>query len=151
MCLERGKRLERSPYASNQTQKSTPDMQFTSHLSALVVPRSRNQRPRERFRDSVDSRPPNRAFNSGQKAKPRINAPSTPKVAKLAPKIGSCRKSNFAKTLFLRTTRFTRQQCLMPRHLFSDSVSNRPGRMPNEQVSAKSKPLRGPFLGGIGK
>ena len=51
------------------------------------------------------------------KAKPRIRAQSTSKVAKMLPEIGSRRTSNLAKTSRKRTTRLSRQQwlCTMQR------------------------------------
>ena len=99
-------------------------MQCASHLSALMVLRSgskefqwksryyisSNNYLKTRLFQSHGSRdlrirrrlvgPVIRSARGHQKAKPRIRAKSTSKVAKLDPKIGSRRTSNRAKTIF---------------------------------------------------
>ena len=116
---------------------STPNMQCSSHLSALIVSRRANTAlqwqyrscissmcsvtskalpescpPHVRFHDSATVRRLNHTFTSGVSESKTLNtAQSTSKVANLEPKIGSCRVSNGGKTVHWRHARFTRQQC----------------------------------------
>ena len=105
-------RIASFSFCSPHSQSISLQWQSGSYISFILdmnietLAESRHQRGRSC--ESAEKRWHNHT-STHWKAKLRRSTIGKSKNAKLAPKIGSCRASNWTKTLFLRTTRFTNE------------------------------------------